>query len=75
MKNNKFITRNELKKRYGIGNDKVSLLINLPKFPILKIGKRYLIDIEKLTKLEDEAINKNKRLEELLVSWNALLEM
>lgn len=69
---NKFITREELKKRYGIGNDKVSILINLPKFPTLKIGCRYLIDLEKLIRIENEAIEKNKRLEELLVSWACL---
>ena len=55
---NKYMTIKELKERYHMGNDKISKLVHMPKFPTLKIGGRYYIDKEKLLKLEEIAIEK-----------------
>lgn len=68
MNDNHYVTRNEVKKRYGIGNDKLACLMHLPKFPVLKIGGRYLIDLKKLEEIESEAIQSKKTLEEVLIA-------
>lgn len=65
-KDKNFVNRQFIKDRYKIGNDKAGFLLHLPKFPVLKIGGRYLIDLDKLIVLEEEAITKNKSLEEVL---------
>lgn len=58
---NRFITVNELQKMLNIGRATAYELVNAPGFPSIRIGKKLLVDKERVEEWISEQIKENEK--------------